>query len=225
MIITKEVRIELNQFNYHHYKRIGYDTDNKDFIMVDINDIGCRTQFKIDVKCDLCGNEKRISYRKYSDNISTYNIYTCSNKCAMFKNENTNLERYGHTHQCRNENIKDKIYSTKLEKGLITEDVNDYLDYRRIVNNLTNRVKKRLFEEWDGNDYYDNDYIKDNMNLNFNNVNYPTIDHKVSAFEGYKNGKTPEEISSIENLCITKRKNNSSKSTSSEKDYKIKKEA
>jgi len=219
MILTKEIKVELTQFNYHHYKRIGYDTDNKDFIMVRIEDIGKRTSTKIDVKCDLCGKEKKINYRKYSDNISKYNIYTCSNKCAMFKNEITNLERYGDTHQCRNEEVKDRILSTKLDKGFISDSIEDFFDYRRVVNNLTNKIKKKLYENWNGYDYYDNTYIKENLAFDSNHKEYPTIDHKISVLTGYKNGISPTEIAKLENICITKRNNNSSKGYKTEEDY------
>ena len=47
MILTKEIKIELTKFNYHHYKKIGYDTDNKDFIMVRIEDVGLKSNIKI----------------------------------------------------------------------------------------------------------------------------------------------------------------------------------
>jgi hypothetical protein len=219
MILTKEIRVELTQFNYHHYKRLGYDTENKSFLIIKIEDIGNRTPTKIDVKCDLCGKEKNINYRKYTDNISKYNIYTCSNKCAMFKNEETNLQKYGYTHQCKNDEVQDKILKTKLQKGIISNSIEDFSDYRRIVNNLTNRVKKYLFNNWDGFDYYDKENIKENINLNYNDINYPTIDHKKSVFMSYKEGLSPEIVASIENLCITKRSNNSSKGYKNEDVY------
>ena len=42
---------------------------------------------------------------------------------------------------------------------------------------------------------------------------YPTIDHKISVFNGFINNISPEEISQLENLCITKRTNNSKKNS------------
>jgi len=185
-----------------------------------IKDVGNRTSTKIDVKCDLCGKEKNINYRKYTDNISKYNIYACSNKCAMFKNEETNLQKYGYTHQCKNDEVQNKIIETKLQRGIVSNSIDDFNDYRRVVNNLTNRVKKSLFNNWNGLDYYDNEDIKENINLNHNDINYPTIDHKKSVFMSYKEGLSPEIVASIENLCITKRSNNSSKGYKNEDMYK-----
>ena len=97
------------------------------------------------------------------------------------------------------ENNPDYIHLNELDK---------YKKYRSIVNNLTRRVKKTLFEKWNGYDYYDNEYIKNNNNLNYNNKNYPTVDHKISIFDGFKQSILPEVIADINNLCITKRKLN-----------------
>jgi hypothetical protein len=41
---------------------------------------------------------------------------------------------------------------------------------------------------------------------------YPTIDHKISIFEGFHKNIPPYIIGGIENLCITKRKINLLKS-------------
>ena len=61
-----------------------------------------------------------------------------------------------------------------------------------------------------------NEYIFNNFSLNYNNPNYPVIDHKISVFEGYKIGMSEIEISNIDNLCITKRIINGKKGIISE---------
>lgn len=95
MILTKEVEIKINQFNYHHYERLGYDTNGKESIIVDINYISKSSSIKIESKCDVCGKIKSLQYRKYNKNISHGGYYACSNFCAKNKVENTNLEKYG----------------------------------------------------------------------------------------------------------------------------------
>lgn len=62
-----------------------------------------------------------------------------------------------------------------------------------------------LLESWDGIDYYDGECIKDNFNLPYYDINYPTVDHKISIFEGFKNNIVADEIADISNLCFTKR--------------------
>ena len=91
------------------------------------------------------------------------------------------------------------------------EELSRYQIYRKQVKNLTNRLRKELFNNWDGIDYYDDEIIKYNLNLHYNDENYPTIDHKTSILEGYKLGINPEILSDTNNLCITKRKLNTSK--------------
>ena len=80
-----------------------------------------------------------------------------------------------------------------------------------MVIRLSHKNKKILLKNWDGYDYYDGEYIKDNFNLPYHHKNYPTIDHKTSIFEGFKNNISAENISNISNLCFTKRYINSKK--------------
>ena len=88
------------------------------------------------------------------------------------------------------------------------------------MNRETNKNKKHLFEKWNGFDYYDNEYIKNNFKYEPRSSNYPTIDHKTSIRYGYDNNINITNISSINNLCITKKKINSSKYTKTEQEYK-----
>jgi hypothetical protein len=84
---------------------------------------------------------------------------------------------------------------------------------------LTNKNRNKIFEQWNGLDYYDGEHI-DKKDLNKYDNTYPTIDHKISVFFGFKNGITAEEIAKIENLCITKRIINITKNIKNEDDYK-----
>lgn len=72
--------------------------------------------------------------------------------------------------------------------------------------------KIELFENWNGYDFYDNEYIKNNFNLNHFSNNYPTIDHKISIKYGFKNKIPPEKLAELNNLCFTKQIINKKKS-------------
>jgi len=91
--------------------------------------------------------------------------------------------------------------------------------FKIIVERLTRVNKKKLLKIWDGLDYYDNEFIKSNFNLHYNNKKYPTIDHKISISYGFKHGFSPEFIGSIENLCFTKRCINSRKYIKTELEF------
>jgi hypothetical protein len=124
------------------------------------------------------------------------------------KKEETCFKNYGVKYPAQSEVL---MIKTLLTKGLHIEDKTEYEKYRTLVYRLTKHNKKFVIEKWDGMDYYDKQYIRDNFNLKYYDANYPTIDHKISIFYGFANNITPENISNIDNLCITKRCINSSK--------------
>jgi hypothetical protein len=109
----------------------------------------------------------------------------------------------------QNIDIKNKSLRNRFLK--IVKNDEHFKIYKNNVRRLTNRNKKYLYRIWNGHDFYDNEYIKQNFNLNYNNPDYPTLDHKIPVTYGFINKISPDEIANIENLCITKRKINSSK--------------
>lgn len=136
------------------------------------------------------------------------------------KSEKTSLKNYGTKHPQTSEKMlmKRKEYYKKMGFNILNQE---YDLYKRNVYKLTKKVKKELIEEWNGKDYYDGEYIKNNFKLPYYDGNYPTIDHKISIFEGYKNNISPIIISDISNLCLTKRKINSKKYIKIEYDFKL----
>jgi hypothetical protein len=95
----------------------------------------------------------------------------------------------------------------------IKKEKTDFLNYKKIVRRYTRKNKKELYKNWNGYDYYDNNYIKDNLNLHYNNLDSLNIDHKISIKYGFDNGILPSIIGNIDNLCLTKRINNLKKGT------------
>ena len=129
-----------------------------------------------------------------------------------------NIEKYGVEHPMQLEEVKEKMLISREDKR--NYDISDFEDYRYYVNRLTYKNKKLLFDNWDGFDYYDGEFIKDNFNENSNSPTYPTIDHKKSILYCFINNISPEESASLENLCITKRSINSMKNRKSEDEFK-----
>ena len=64
--------------------------------------------------------------------------------------------------------------------------------YREKIRSETKKNKSILYEQWNGYDYYDGQYIKDNLELHYNHKNYPTIDHIISIYKGFINKLTIE---------------------------------
>ena len=134
------------------------------------------------------------------------------------KAKETLFKNYNVENPMQNKNIQEKSKRTKIERGsyLTDEQRMEYKNYWLKVKVFTNKNKKQLFENWDGIDFYDNEYIKENFYLPSGNREYPTIDHKISVSYGFKNNISAEEIGKLENLCITKRSINSSKNNNCE---------
>lgn len=106
-----------------------------------------------------------------------------------------------------------KIRNSKIKNRTIIPDheLDEWSLYKRNCRRMTKTNLKELYDNWDGYDFYDGEYIKDNLSLDYRDKKYPTVDHRVSIFYGFTNGIPVEVISSIDNLCITKRSVNSSK--------------
>lgn len=173
---------------------------------------------------EIPGIKEKAMFEKYGH---TYSFHITQIKEKI---QNINLEKYGHISPFGNKDVQKKIKEKFTYEFLEKESrfygnlylINEYKLYKRKVQYHTYKVKKDLLSEWDGKDYYDGEYIKDNFLLDKNDSRFPTIDHKVSSFQGFLNDINPIDISNINNLCITKRINNILKSILSEDDFKIK---
>lgn len=278
MILSEKVIIRINSKNFNHYKTHIHDLKNNEFYEIDIRHILPTSHQKIKVKCDVCEYISNKPYREYLKSFNNKGFYCCSPKCAISKNKETNLKKYGCENSFQSEEVKDKIKETNLLKygvefptqskdirekikqinlerygveypvrldsvknkirktcieryksscflsseemkkiriesgtkipdGLKTE----YESYRDRVRYLTDKIRSDFFENWNGYDFYDGEYIKDNFKYSPSHKMYPTIDHKISIHFGFINKIDPEIISDISNICITKRSINSSK--------------
>ena len=335
MIITEKILIKVNN-KVNYYRDKGYICKRGDLVYIDIKDVSIGSHIKILVKCDICGLEKELQYKKYNENIQRGGYYSCSEKCCINKRKNTcnekygvdnytktdeyviisketnmrkygvdsytktdefknrtekimidryggytlqvpilkekvlktNLKRYNVENPFQNEEIKNIIkkgniqkygveyysqtiefgnkfrktciekygeehYSktsdflsrtkqTKINNGSQIPDylLSEFKIYKNNVKNLTNKLRKELFDNWNGYDYYDMEYIKDNLKLRPNGRLYPSVDHKISVYYGFKNNLPIENIANISNLCITKRFINSIKGKLNENEFK-----
>jgi len=136
------------------------------------------------------------------------------------KRRKTFFEKYGTDYATSNNIVKQKILNTKIKRGLITDysiwSKIDFKKYKRKIYYLTRKKINILKENWDGYDYYDKKYIKNNYSLHFTHGLYPTVDHKISIHSSFILNKTITDVADINNLCITTRSNNSKKNKNNE---------
>lgn len=129
------------------------------------------------------------------------------------KMKKTFIEKYGFEHFRQSDQVKEDEKQLRIKNGRQIPDdkLSDYDIYKKKVKCYTRKEKNKLYNNWNGLDFYDNENIIENKKLHYNSDLYPHIDHKISIFEGFKNKIDPSIIGNIDNLCITKRINNLSK--------------
>lgn len=109
MIIDEIIKVKKNSNNFKHYSSLKYEVDVNQYFHIKVQDLAKNSHINVNVKCDICGLEKTISYFSYQRNInaSDEGMYTCI-KCSKIKSKKTNLERYGAEYPIQNEDIKNK---------------------------------------------------------------------------------------------------------------------
>jgi len=123
MILDKTIMTTISHMNIEYYKSIGYiDIKCNQKITIPVGHLPIESNLKINVKCDVCGNEKILAYQKYNKNIRKYNLYTCNTSCAQIKNKLTLRELYGSENFNRSEENKLK---TKEKYDKITEEIEE----------------------------------------------------------------------------------------------------
>lgn len=164
------------------------------------------------INCSNCNTQVR--YFPNSDHKGKKNIY-CSNKCQgewmlQHSKELELAKRAKHMFKSWNEDAWKKGLETRKKNGnIITE--HDWKQYKKRCDYLTRKIRKQMLQGWDGYDYIDGEYIKENLNLHYTHKNYPTLDHIVPRSECFKQGLSPDEATTPTNLKWTKRINNSKK--------------
>lgn len=186
MILDKEIKLIASSIILHKLKTIGVNANYNDIIILPIDKLWLNSNYKVNVKCDICGNEKKLSYATYNKNIKKHDIYTCNNSCASIKNKMTCLERYGDVNYNNIEKVKEtkilkynnvnfnnreKAKNTNLERyGDINYNNRDKfketsLEKYGVINPLLNddvkvKVRKTNLERYGVEDSRSSDYVK-----------------------------------------------------------------
>jgi len=139
MLKEDKIKIKTSKKNEKWFNEKGYRFNTGDIIEINTNDINHGSHIKINVICDICGEEKNIMFQKYIKNVSNGGFYACSSSCAQQKVKNTSkekfgteyymqteeykkrhkitcLEKYGVEHHTQNEKVKEKSRNTNMEK-------------------------------------------------------------------------------------------------------------
>lgn len=139
MILTKKVKIKVNNKSVKHFRELGYEFNKGgDEIEVIPEHLPNRTSTRIDVQCELCGSKQNLSMQKYTMNKERHGFYSCkscNNKALKLsclekygvdnvaklpeiqeKKKQTSLEKYGTEYHITSEHVKQKTIETMNEK-------------------------------------------------------------------------------------------------------------
>jgi hypothetical protein len=109
MIITKKVKVRINNINKKHYK----DVKLNDIIEVNVDELSKGSHVEIDVACDVCGKNKKMLYKTYIKHTKNDGKYYCR-ICNKVNTKKTNIERYGVEVPIQSKEIMKKINTTNL---------------------------------------------------------------------------------------------------------------
>ena len=74
MLLTKEIEIRIAGNVGQYYKKNNIDVKFNQINKLPIEVVNPESHLIIDAKCDICGNEKKISYKRYLENINKLSI-------------------------------------------------------------------------------------------------------------------------------------------------------
>jgi hypothetical protein len=200
MLTDKTIKVKVSKKNIEHFKKLNIKCNLKDIIEIDPINLNEGSHILVNVKCDICGNEKVLLFQKYIKNIKNGGIYCCSPKCAQEKVKNTSLknfgseyytqtkeykkryketslEKYGVEHSSQNEDIKNKGKRTSMERyGVDNPSKSQF---------IKDKIKNTFLEKYGVKNISELDYIKDKISKK--SIHFFKDNYNIDIIKYYKN--------------------------------------
>lgn len=190
MIREKEVLIPINSRNKGHFKNLGYDVSENN-IYVSVDHLFAKSLVKITAICDICGNEKELTYSKYLENYNRNgkNLYSCF-KCKNIEKEKTCLKKYGHISYSKTDEFRtsesekwkgiqkgsEKARKTCLERYGVenyfsTEEMRESNRRWMASKEFRDKSQKTISDKWGVSHYSKTDDFKETIRLKSDLIN------------------------------------------------------
>ena len=117
MIITREIIVKINDFNFSYYEDLGYDVLIGEDLTIPVELISKGSHYKIRCKCDGvgCDVEKDVIFKNYIKYDNNWGEYYCR-KCSEKKRKESLRESYGVDYPIQNKKILTKMKKTLVNK-------------------------------------------------------------------------------------------------------------
>ncbi len=116
MIITRVVKVKINEFNYQYFENFGYeDILIGDDLEIPVELLSKGSHYKIECQCDTCGINKIVIFKNYVKYGNPWGEYYCR-KCSENKRKLSLLKSHGCEYPIQNKKIFKKIKQTIAQK-------------------------------------------------------------------------------------------------------------
>ena len=116
MIITRQVRVKISEFNYQYFENFGYDDILiGDELEIPVELLSKGSHHRIECECDTCGVKKEVIFKNYIKYGNDWGVYYCR-KCSESKRKKSLLKSHGCEYPIQNKIIFKKIKQTIEEK-------------------------------------------------------------------------------------------------------------
>jgi hypothetical protein len=209
MLLSDVVKIEINSKNLKYYQRSDKDLNIGSIIFIPFTKLSKNSGLKVDVKCDYCGDEFKMEYRKYLRSVGVINKNSCKKgDCSSLKVKESNRRKYGVENVMQLPENVDKVKKTNIERWGV--------DHPMQLSEIKDKVKKTNIERWGVDHPMHLSEIKDKIKKT-NLIKYGTENPMQSECVKSRVRKTNLEKYGVENYTQTDEYKDKSKKTNIEK--------
>ena len=115
MILTREIKIKINESNFQYYENLGYEIYLGEELIIPIELLSKGSHHKIECQCDGCGTQKSVLFKNYIKYDNKWGEYFCR-KCSESKRKETLRKNHGVDYPIQNKKIMGKMKQTLNEK-------------------------------------------------------------------------------------------------------------
>ena len=155
MLIDEIIKVKVSKKNITHFKNLGINCNLKDIIDINPINLNGGSHILVNVKCDICGNEKQLMFQKYIKNIKNGGIYCCSSKCAQQKVKNTSMKKFGNEYYTQTDEYRERVKKTSLENY----GVNHFTQNDKVKN----KIKETNLSKYGVDNVFKSEIIKDKI--------------------------------------------------------------
>lgn len=188
MVITKYINVKFNASIANYYRILGYEMNFGSSTDIKIEDLSKGSNQEIEAICDVCGNVKKISYKRYNIQTKGNNIFACSHKCKIEKTKKTKTLRYGspgYSNQEKAGDTKKRRYGSSSYNN--QDKIKETNRERYGVDNVyQSKSHKEKIQETREKIYGDKNYVnpnktKETKNSKYGDKNFNNCDKMLST--------------------------------------------